>query len=153
MEQQDGPHPKPQLVDLPVIHDPRGNLTFVEADRHIPFPIRRTYHIYDVPGGSERGAHAHRRLHQFIMAMSGSFDVNLDSGSERFTFGLNRSYYGVYVPPMHWRVINNFSSGAVCMVLASEHYDETDYIRDYGLFLREVSGPSLALALKMGDEN
>lgn len=105
---------------------------------HIPFDIKRTYHIYDVPGGSERGAHAHRRLRQFIMAMSGSFDVKLDNGSGSETFQLNRSYYGIYVPPMHWRVIDNFSSGAVCLVLASEHYDEADYIRDYDEFLREV---------------
>lgn len=126
----------PHLVDLPVIQDPRGNLTFVEAEDHIPFRIKRTYHIYDVPGGSERGAHAHQGLHQFILAMSGSFDVNLDDGRNRMTFHLNRSYYGLYVPPMHWRVINNFSSGAVCLVLASEHYDESDYIRDYEVFLR-----------------
>lgn len=105
---------------------------------HIPFDIKRTYHIYDVPGGSERGAHAHRGLRQFIMAMSGSFDVTLDNGSRSETFQLNRSYYGIYVPPMHWRVIDNFSSGAVCLVLASEHYDEADYIRDYEEFLREV---------------
>lgn len=129
----------PQIVDLPVIHDPRGNLTFIEGGSHIPFNIKRTYHIYDVPGGSERGAHAHKGLEQFIVAMSGSFDVNLDNGREQMTFHLNRSYYGLYVPPMHWRVIDNFSSGAVCLVLASETYSEDDYIRDYEEF-RNATG-------------
>lgn len=125
----------PHIIDLPVIHDPRGNLTFVEGGTHIPFDIKRTYHIYDVPGGSERGAHAHRGLRQLILAMSGSFDVNLDNGVANYKFHLNRSYYGLYVPPMHWRVIDNFSSGAVCLVLASERYEEADYIRDYDQFV------------------
>ena len=138
----DVPWANPHIIDLPVIHDPRGNLTFVEGGEHIPFEIKRTYHIYDVPGGSERGAHGHRHLHQFIMAMSGSFDVNLDNGFTRMKFQLNRSHYGLYVPPMHWRVINNFSSGAVCLVLASEHYQESDYIRDYELFQQEVAALS-----------
>jgi len=122
------------LIDLPKISDPRGNLSFIEGGRHIPFDIKRVYYIYDVPGGSDRGSHAHKKLHQFIVAMSGSFDVVLDDGEEKKRFHLNRSYYGLYVCPMMWRELDNFSSGAVCMVLASAHYDETDYIRDYSQF-------------------
>lgn len=127
-----------RIVQLPKIHDPRGNLTFIEGAQHIPFDIRRVYYIYDVPGGSDRGAHGHRRLQQFIVAMSGSFDVVLDDGHAQERFHLNRSYYGLYVAPMMWRYLDNFSSGAVCMVLASEHYDEADYIRDYEQFLAEA---------------
>lgn len=127
-----------RIVQLPKIHDPRGNLTFIEGAHHIPFDIRRVYYIYDVPGGSDRGAHGHRRLQQFIVAMSGSFDVVLDDGHAQERFHLNRSYYGLYVAPMMWRYLDNFSSGAVCMVLASEHYDEADYIRDYEQFLAEA---------------
>jgi len=123
-----------RLIDLPKISDPRGNLSFIEGGRHIPFDIKRVYYIYDVPGGSDRGSHAHKKLHQFIVAMSGSFDVVLDDGEEKKRFHLNRSYYGLYVCPMMWRELDNFSSGAVCMVLASAHYDETDYIRDYSQF-------------------
>jgi len=123
-----------RLIDLPKISDPRGNLSFIEGGRHIPFDIKRVYYIYDVPGGSDRGSHAHKKLHQFIVAMSGSFDVVLDDGKEKKRFHLNRSYYGLYVCPMMWRELDNFSSGAVCMVLASAHYDETDYIRDYSQF-------------------
>lgn len=124
-----------RIVDLPRINDPRGNLTFVESNRHVPFDICRVYYLYDVPGGSERGGHAHKELHQLIIAMSGSFDVHLDDGSAKRTFHLNRSYYGLYVCPMIWREIDNFSSGAVCMVLASNFYDEADYFRDYEQFL------------------
>ncbi len=120
----------PEVIQLPVVHDARGNLTFVEGRIHVPFEIRRTYYLYDVPGGSERGGHGHRTLEQLIVAISGSFDVHLDNGSADYHFSLNRSYVGLYVPPMHWRVINNFSSGAVCLVLASERYDSTDYYRD-----------------------
>jgi hypothetical protein len=119
---------------LPKISDPRGNLSFIEGGQHIPFDIKRVYYLYDVPGGSERGSHAHKNLHQFVVAMSGSFDVVLDDGKEKKRFHLNRSYYGLYVCPMMWRDLYNFSSGAVCMVLASAHYDETDYIRDYSQF-------------------
>lgn len=126
---------KCQIVDLPRINDPRGNLTFVEAGRHILFDIRRVYYLYDVPGGSERGGHAHKNLHQLIIAMSGSFDIHLDDGFEKKTIHMNRSYYGLYVCPMIWREIDNFSSGAVCMVLASDYYDEQDYYRDYGTFI------------------
>ena len=124
-----------KIVDLPKISDPRGNLSFVEGGQHIPFEIKRVYYLYDVPGGSDRGSHAHKNLHQFIIAMSGSFDVVLDDGQQKQRFHMNRSHYGLYVCPMMWRDLDNFSSGAVCMVLASEHYDEADYIRDYGQFL------------------
>ena len=125
-----------KLIDLPKISDPRGNLSFIEGGRHIPFDIQRVYYLYDVPGGSDRGSHAHKSLQQFIVAMSGSFDVVLDDGTEKKRFHLNRSYYGLYVCPMMWRDLDNFSSGAVCMVLASSHYDEADYIREYSNFIR-----------------
>jgi hypothetical protein len=124
-----------RLIELPKISDPRGNLTFVEGNDHIPFDIKRVYYLYDVPGGSDRGSHAHKILHQFIVAMSGSFDVLLDDGANKKRFHLNRSYNGLYVCPMMWRYLDNFSSGAVCMVLASSHYDEADYIRDYSDFI------------------
>lgn len=127
-----------RIVELPRITDPRGNLTFVEAGRHIPFDIRRVYYLYDVPGGAERGGHAHKALHQLIIAISGSFDIHLDDGRERKTVHMNRSYYGLYICPMIWREIDNFSSGAVCMVLASEFYDESDYYRDYSTFTAAV---------------
>ncbi len=123
------------LIALPKITDPRGNLTFIEGTRHVPFDIRRVYYLYDVPGGASRAAHGHRRLEQLIVAMSGSFDVTLDDGSEKRKFHLNRSYFGLYVAPMMWRDLDNFSSGSVCMVLASAEYDESDYFRDYGKFL------------------
>lgn len=123
------------LFELPKITDVRGNLTFIEGNRHVPFDIRRVYYLYDVPGGAERGGHAHKDLHQLIVAMSGSFDVVLDDGAEKKRFHLNRSYFGLYVCPMIWREIDNFSSGSVCMVLASNLYDEADYYRDYQEFL------------------
>jgi hypothetical protein len=126
------------LVDLPKISDPRGNLTFIEGSRHVPFEIKRIYYTYDVPGGSDRGAHAHKRLHQLIIAMSGSFDVVLDDGFDKKRFHLNRSYFGLYVCPMMWRELDNFSSGSVCLVLASELFDPDDYYRDYDLFLRDA---------------
>jgi hypothetical protein len=127
-----------RLVDLPKITDPRGNLTFIEGGRHVPFAIKRVYYTYDVPGGSDRGAHAHKQLHQLIIAMSGSFDVVLDDGFEKKRFHLNRSYFGLYVCPMMWRELDNFSSGSVCLVLASELFDPDDYYRDYDLFLRDA---------------
>lgn len=126
------------LIDLPKIADPRGNLTFIEGQHHVPFDIRRVYYLYDVPGGAERGGHAHKALHQLIIAMSGSFDVVLDDGRERKRVHLNRSYFGLYVCPMIWRELDNFSSGSVCMVLASNPYDEADYFRDYPTFLKEI---------------
>lgn len=124
-----------QLIDLPKIHDPRGNLTFIEGGSHIPFDIQRVYYLYDVPGGAERGGHAHKALHQLIIAMSGSFDVIIDDGKEKQRIHLNRSYNGLYVCPMIWRELDNFSSGSVCMVLASNKYDEEDYYRDYAEFM------------------
>jgi hypothetical protein len=129
-----------RIIDFPKIADQRGNLTFIEGNRHIPFEIQRVYYLYDVPGGAERGGHAHKALHQLIVAMSGSFDVMLDDGTERKRFHLNRSYYGLYVCPMIWRELDNFSSGSVCMSLASNLYDEQDYYRDYELFQKAVRG-------------
>lgn len=124
-----------KLVDLPKIADPRGNLTFIEGGAHIPFAIERVYYLYDVPGGAERGGHAHRGLQALIIAMSGSFDVLLDDGREKKRFHLNRSFYGLYICPMIWRELDNFSSGSVCLVLASNRYDESDYFRDYETYL------------------
>jgi hypothetical protein len=126
------------LVDLPKITDTRGNLTFIEGATHVPFAIRRVYYLYDVPGGAERGGHAHKEMHQLIIAMSGSFDVILDDGSEKKRFHLNRSYYGLYVCPMIWRELDNFSSGSVCLVLASNLYDEEDYYRNYDTYLEAL---------------
>ena len=123
-----------RLVDLPVVHDARGNLTFIEGGSHIDFDIARVYYLYDVPGGAERAGHAHLALHQLLIAMSGSFDVVLDDGRERERCHLNRSYKGLYLPPMVWREIDNFSSGSVCLVLASAPFDEADYLRDYAQF-------------------
>ena len=125
---------KCKLIDLPVIHDTRGNLTFVEENRNIPFPIKRAYYLYDVPGGASRGGHAHKALHQFVIAMAGSFDVVLTDGKETRRFQLNRSFYGLYICPMVWREMDNFSSGSVCLVLASEFFDEADYYRDFDEF-------------------
>ncbi|HXM96378.1 MAG TPA: FdtA/QdtA family cupin domain-containing protein [Candidatus Dormibacteraeota bacterium] len=125
-----------RIIDLPKINDPRGNLTFIEGGRHVPFEIKRVYYLYDVPGGAERGGHAHKSLHQLIIAMSGSFDVILNDGKQQRRLHLNRSYHGLYVCPMIWREIDNFSSGSVCMVLASNLYDESDYYRNYQEFVQ-----------------
>ena len=127
---------KCRIIELPKIVDQRGNLTYIEGGNHIPFDIKRVYYLYDVPGGSDRGAHAHRRLHQFILSMSGSFDIVLSDGNSERRFHLNRSYYGLYVCPMMWRTLDNFSSGSVCMVLASELFDESDYIRSHTEFIQ-----------------
>lgn len=129
-----------KLIDLPKIADPRGNLTFIEGGRHVPFEIKRVYYLYDVPGGAERGGHAHKGLHQLIVAMSGSFDVALDDGLEKKRIHLNRSYVGLYIPPMIWRELDNFSSGSVCMVLASNFYEESDYYREHVDFLFSIKG-------------
>lgn len=125
-----------RMIDFPKISDPRGNLTFVEGGSQIPFDIKRVYYLYDVPGGAARGGHAHKDLHQIIIAMSGSFDVVLDDGKKIRRFHLNRSYSGLYVCPMIWRELDNFSSGSVCMVLASNKYDESDYYREYKTFMQ-----------------
>lgn len=124
-----------RIITLPRVNDPRGNLTAIEGGEHVPFEIKRVYYLYDVPGGASRAGHGHKKLEQLIIAMSGSFDVKLDDGFTKETFHLNRSYFGLYVPAMVWRDIDNFSSGSVCMVLASEHYDRSDYFYDYDEFL------------------
>jgi hypothetical protein len=129
-----------KIIELPKIIEPRGNLSFIEGENHIPFDIKRVYYLYDVPGGAERGGHAHKGLQQLIIAMSGSFDVALDDGKEKKRFHLNRSYYGLYVCPMIWRELDNFSSGSVSLVLASNLYDEDDYYRDYAEYMKAVWG-------------
>lgn len=122
------------VVDLPVVHDPRGNLTVVEGGRQVPFDIARVYYLYDVPSGSERAGHAHKVLRQLVIAASGSFSIHLDDGRVQESIFLNRSHKAVLIGPMVWRVINNFSSGAVCLVMASTVYDESDYFRDHATF-------------------
>jgi hypothetical protein len=124
-----------QIVKLPKIEDSRGNLSFVEEERHCPFKIRRVYWIYDVPGGEFRGSHAFKETEEFIVAISGSFDVILHDGSEEKKFSLNRSYYGLYVPKMVFRKIDNFSTNSLALILASTNYNEHDYIRDFDEFL------------------
>lgn len=125
-----------KIVELPKFLDARGNLSFVEQEKHIPFVIRRTYWLYDVPGGEARGGHAYKENQEFIVALSGSFDVVLDDGSEKRTFTLNRSYYGLYVPKGLWREMENFSTNSLAMILSSTDYDANDYIRDYDFFLK-----------------
>ena len=120
-----------KILELPKIQDNRGNLTFIEAGRHVPFDFKRAYFLYDVPGGSTRGGHAHKELHQIVIAMSGSFDIELSDGVNKKRFHLNRSYFGLYIPPMVWREMDNFSSGSVALVLASDFYSEEDYFRDF----------------------
>jgi dTDP-4-dehydrorhamnose 3,5-epimerase-like enzyme len=125
-------------IELPRIPDARGNLTVVEGTRHVPFEIKRVFYLYDVPGGADRAGHAHKRLQQLIVAMSGSFDVLLDDGAETRRYQLNRPYFGLYIPPLVWRELTNFSSGSVCVVFASEWYDEEDYYRDHAEFVAAV---------------
>jgi oxalate decarboxylase/phosphoglucose isomerase-like protein (cupin superfamily) len=120
-----------RIIPLPRVMDVRGSLTFVEADVHVPFPIRRVYYLYDMPGGSSRGGHAHKELRQVLVAMAGSFDVVLDDGRVKRRVRLDRSYHGLYVPPMIWHELENFSLGSVCLALASAPYDESDYYRNY----------------------
>lgn len=128
------------IIKLPKIADPRGNLTFIEGRRHIPFEIKRIFYLYDVPGGENRAGHALKKCHQFLIAISGSFDIILDDGNRKKRYRMNRSYYGLYVPPLIWREIENFSTNSVCLVMASEFYNEADYYRDYVRFGSIVRG-------------
>ena len=125
-----------QLLELPRFLDARGNLSFAEQKNHIPFEIKRTYWIYDVPGGESRGGHAYRKNDEFIVALSGAFDVVIDDGNQKKTFSLNRSYYGLYIPAGLWREMNNFSTNSLALDFGSEHYSKDDYIRDYEQFLK-----------------
>lgn len=125
----------PVIIELPKFLDSRGNLSFIEQETHIPFKIKRTYWLYDVPGGECRGGHAYRENQEFIVALSGSFDVVLDDGQNKRVYTLNRSYYGLYVPKGLWREMENFSTNSLALVLSSTEYDATDYIRDYDEFL------------------
>ena len=127
-----------RLIDFPKIKDARGNLTFVEGERHIPFPILRVYYLYDVPGGESRGGHAHRDLEQVIIAIHGSFDVEVDDGQVKKVFQLSRANEGLLIVPGIWRELTNFTSGTVCLVLASQRYEESDYYRDYDQFREAV---------------
>lgn len=126
------------LIDLPKINDERGNLTFIEEGRHVPFDIQRVYYLYDTPAGAQRGGHAHKELRQLIIALAGSFDVLLDDGFDRKRVRLDRPYRGLYVCPMIWRELDNFSAGSVCMVLASNFYSEADYYRFYDQFIADA---------------
>jgi dTDP-4-dehydrorhamnose 3,5-epimerase-like enzyme len=128
-----------RVVALPKIRDPRGNLTFIEGNNHIPFDFKRVFYLYDVPTEESRGAHAHRNLHQFIVCLSGSFDVAIDDGEFQAKIHLNRPWKGLHIPPMIWAAEVNFDPGTVCLVLASDHYEESDYIRDYDEYLKEVN--------------
>lgn len=127
---------KPRIVNLPQFLDARGNLSFVEQENHIPFAIKRTYWLYDVPGGECRGGHAYKENEEFIVALSGSFDVIIDDGKVKNTFTLNRSYYGLYVPKGLWREMDNFSTNSLAMILSSTDYNANDYVRDYDEFLK-----------------
>jgi dTDP-4-dehydrorhamnose 3,5-epimerase-like enzyme len=129
---------KCKIVNFPKITDYRGNLSFIEENRQIPFEIKRVYYLYDVPSGATRGGHAHKELQQIVIALSGSFDVILDDGYHRRSFFLNRPHYGLYIPPKVWRELENFSSNSVALSLVSHVYDESDYVRDYGVFKKRV---------------
>ena len=132
--------PTCRVITLPRIKDPRGNLTFIEGGHHVPFDVRRVYFLYDVPAGAERGGHAHKALHQLIIPLAGSFDVVLDDGRRRDLYRLDRPYTGLYVAPGLWRELTNFTSGSVCLVLASAPFDEADYLRDFDEFVRLARG-------------
>ncbi|RLD60941.1 MAG: WxcM-like domain-containing protein [Bacteroidetes bacterium] len=129
---------KVEIIKVPRIFDDRGNLTFIESKQHIPFKIKRTHWIYDVPGGEFRGSHAYKKNKEFIIALSGSFDVILHDGNQRKIYSLNRSYYGLYIPHMIWRSMDNFSTNALALVLSSEHYNENDYIRNHEEFKKLI---------------
>ena len=128
----------PHIINLPKIEDERGNLTFIEEEKNIPFKIKRVYWIYDVPGGQKRGGHAFKEQQEFIVALSGSFDVVIDDGKQKQTFQLNRSYYGLYIPNGLWREMNNFSTNSLALVLSSTEFSENDYIRDYQIYLKWI---------------
>jgi len=128
-----------KIIEIPKISDPRGNLTFIEGGNHLPFDIKRVFYLYDVPTGEGRGAHAHKNLNQFIVCLSGSFDVSIDDGKKRSLIHLNRPWKGVHIPPMIWASEINFDAGSVCLVMASDFYDESDYIREYDKFLNLVN--------------
>jgi dTDP-4-dehydrorhamnose 3,5-epimerase-like enzyme len=127
-----------RVIELPKVSNRRGNITPVEGGHHIPFDIARVYYLYDVPGGSMRGGHAHKELQQLIVAVMGAFDVVLDDGMEKKTVRLDRAYSGLYIPTMIWRELENFSSGGICLVLASLPYDENDYYRNYEDFIKDI---------------
>lgn len=127
-----------KIIDLPKITDPRGNLTVVEGNQHVPFEIKRVFYLYDVPTGSDRGAHAHKKLNQFLICLAGSFDVSLDDGVRKKICHLNRPWRGLHIPPMIWAAEINFDPGSICLVLASEHFDEKDYYRDYSKYLQAL---------------
>ncbi len=131
---------QPEIINLPKIIDPRGNLSFFESPKQLPFEIARTYWIYDVPGGETRGSHAFKQQQEFIVALSGSFDVILHDGTEEFKFSLNRSYYGLYIPKMYWRRLENFSTNSLALVVSDRHFDENDYIRDIDEFKSARNG-------------
>lgn len=133
------------VIELPKISDRRGNLTPVYSDENIPFEIKRVFYLYDIPGGESRGAHAHKRCHQFLVAASGSFEVVLDDGKNKKTVVLNRPFYGLHIPPGIWAHEQGFSSGSVCLVLASEKYDADDYIRNYEEFLKFKSNDTSSI--------
>lgn len=128
-----------KIIQLPRINDPRGNLTFAEGEVHLPFPVKRVYWVYDVPGGENRGGHAHKECLEILVAVSGSFSVTLDDGNEKATYFLNHPYEGLLIGRNVWRTLDDFSSGSVCLVMASEVYVEEDYIREYGEFVKAVS--------------
>jgi hypothetical protein len=129
-----------KIIELPRIADPRGNLTFLEGSRHVPFDIRRVFYLYDVPTDESRGAHAHHRLQQFLICLAGSFDAAIDDGHRKTRIHLNRPWKGLYIPPMIWAAEVSFDAGSVCLVLASELYNAADYIRDYSQYLELVAG-------------
>ena len=127
-----------KIIQIPKISDKRGNLSFIEENKHIPFEIKRIYYLYDVPGDSVRAGHAHKNLHQLMIAISGSFDITLDDGVNKKTINLRKPYEGLYIPPMMWRDLDNFSSGSVCLVLASDYFDESEYYRNYNEFITNI---------------
>jgi oxalate decarboxylase/phosphoglucose isomerase-like protein (cupin superfamily) len=125
---------KPKIIELPKIHDPRGNLSFFEYPNQLPFQIKRTYWIYDVPGGETRGSHAFKNQQELIIALSGSFDVIINDGIKETTYSLNRSYYGLYIPKMYWRRLENFSTNSLALIVSDQNYDSNDYVRDFDDF-------------------